>query len=91
MIKEYGAENLLSGKLLEYFDFLVMNVPWFNGVNAESQQSVAGLASQHNCKAALRELEKCLVQEYKEVIVIEEDSRLPKHRRCYLMEEGDDE
>jgi hypothetical protein len=50
------ARDILTGRLLQYFDFLVANSPWFNGTNCNAFDSVSGIDTHHESSAAMTEL-----------------------------------
>jgi hypothetical protein len=50
------ARDILTGKLLQYLDFLVANTPWFNGTNSSALDSVVGIDAAHEEPAAMAEL-----------------------------------
>ena len=78
--------DLLSGRLLQYFDFLVANAPWFNGVHHDAYLSVNEFDDKHDEGAATVELYKGLEELYKtEAASVVQDR--PKKRRRLIMEE----
>jgi len=51
-----GDLDLLTGSVMQYFDLLFANIPWFQGTNVAAFESVNGCAAEHNSKAAMKEL-----------------------------------
>eukprot|EP00961_Rhodomonas_salina_P104177 1402435-Rhodomonas_salina.1 len=56
----YCGVDLLSGKLLAYWDFIIANALWHNSVHQEALESVKGLAFEHNKPSAIGELDVLL-------------------------------
>ncbi len=78
----FDSSDLLSAKLLAYFDFLVANSPYYNMVNSEVEDTMSGCASEHNRHDNLREMELLMKRLYcasvKNVILDDMDATPPK-------------
>ncbi len=59
-----SRQDILTGRLLEYCDFLLANTPWFNWTKCNELDSIAGINCAHKRFSAMVELQEKLREWY---------------------------
>ena len=58
----FSGRDLLSSKTLEYWDFLVSNLPWFNAISSQALDDAKTIAKVHDKQSSIIRLENVLAR-----------------------------
>jgi hypothetical protein len=81
------GRDMLTGKMLEYWDFLMANAPFYNTVNMDVMDELTGSEFEHNSTANMLALEKILKMRYEKKAkrAVPDGVRSPPKRRRAML------